>query len=150
MLSILFWHFEQNASHDVSWNQYEHCSYTPRNFLVPACPVLKSPRTLILCYMCTYREKPGGVGASSSLLGRVRGLCCCSSMYMNDYWVKSIKGPLLFWKEVYFQKGIILSFFHLTVLIHYCTVYVVIISTAMWIRSCCIRNRKHPSHELKG
>lgn len=29
-----------------------------------------------------------------------------------------------------------------------CTV--VIISTAIWIRSCCIWNRKHPSHELKG
>lgn len=130
----------------------KHCLHDCLHFLSPACPVLKKPQnlTLLPCYICISREEPVGMGAGPSLLSRVRGLCCCTPMNMNDCRVKSIKGPLLFWKEVCFQKAIILLFFHLMFLIHYCTGYIVVISTVIWIRSCYVRNRKHPSCELKG
>lgn len=112
----------------------------------------KTPLTLTwLCYICSSREEVWAwEQVCPSLLGRLHG---AELPFLGEYeWLLSQEqnGLLLFWREVCFQKGIILSFFHLMVLIHYCTVCIIVMSTAIWIKSCYIRNRKHPSCDLKG
>lgn len=126
----------------------KHCVYSCLHFLSPACPVLKNPQniTMPLFYICSSREKTVGVGPGPSLLGRVHGLCCCTSVLGQDH-----KGSIAFLEKGLLSEGnntsVFLPYGFSTLLynVHYC-----VIITVIWIRSCYIRNRKHPSCELKG
>lgn len=124
--------------------QVKHCIYDHLHFLSPACPVLKNLKTKLCHFVtCAHAEKKDcGHEMDWAVL-----------WYHHEYeWLLSQehKGSIAFLERGLLSEGNNTLFFHLMVLIHYCTVYNIVISTVIWIRSCYIRNRKHPGCELKG